>query len=1365
MNILLTSLLASVISLYSPDANLKAEINTDDVLSYSLTLDGTLIIADSPLSMELSGGEIWGKGKVRTCRHSSVNETLQSPYYRKSRVKNEYNEVRVEYKGGCSVVFRAYDDCFAWRFETRSRKPYCVKSETATFNFTADYGTYVSYTHKYDGTLESQYCDDFENVYAHSSISGWDRTHLGHLPLMVELPQGRKAVITESDLHSYPGMFLYNEDGGTCLSGRFAPVPDSLGTGGHNMVQEKVLTRKEHIAECDAGTRTFPWRIICLSREDREMADNDAVWCLASPCQDYSAFDWVRPGKVAWDWLNNWNIRGLDFVPGINTLTYKHYIDFAARHGIEYILLDEGWSEYGANDLFRVVPGIDLEEIVRYARENGVGVFLWAGHYPLQKDMEKVFSHYSSMGISGFKIDFIERDDQLAEEFIEKAARTAAEYHLMLNLHGIHKPVGLQRKYPNILNYEGIFGLEQMRKKGLPDYDMVKFDVTAPFVRFVAGFADYTQGAMRNASYSNFRPVPTEIMSQGTRCRQLAEYVVFDSPMSMLCDSPTDYEKEKEALDFISGIPTVWDETRVLDGKVGEYILLARRKGETWYVGGMTDWTARDLSFNPVELTGQEYSADCIVDGFAAHKFANDFRTLSRRGSEALTFHLAPGGGFVAVVKAWQGAVPEFISQDSGPVLGFCSDSGVKIMEQDGFRFKDLNRNGVLDPYEDWRLPAEERAENLASLMTIEEIAGLMIYSSHMKVESEVPTDSHLAFLDGEDGRHILITTVKDALTAAEWSNNIQSFCEKSRLGIPANNSSDPRNYTEADGEFNAGSGGDISHWPREIGLGATFDMDIIRRHGEVISQEYRALGITTALSPQIDMATEPRWRRFYGSFTEDCDLATDIARVYCDAIQTTEGSAGGWGCQSVNAMAKHWPGGGCGEGGRDAHFGFGKYAVYPGGNFAMQRKPFTEGAFKLKGGTARAAAVMPYYTISTDQNPSGENVANGFSSYIVNDLLRSEAAYDGVVCTDWAIVKDYKAPSIHSGKPWGVETLEKGERFLKVLEAGCDQFGGIKERDGILEAYRLWCGKYGQESAEARFRLSAKRLLINIFNPGLFENPYLVPEESAKTVGCPEFVREGYEAQLKSIVMLKNSSSVLPVKPGSKVYMPLRHTAASITHWRKQVPESWDYMITPEQAGKYFDFTDNPSDADFAIVYIKSPFGNWGYSEAGYTPISLQYSDYTAVSAREHSLGQGDPFEKENPDRSYRGVTEKTNNIDDMYMVRKTKEAMGDKPVIVVVAMDRPFVPAEIEPYADALLLTFGVSNQAVLEIINGTYEPYALLPCQLPADMETVEAQCEDVPKDMRPYVDKDGNCYNFAFGMNWSGVINDSRVKRYE
>lgn len=718
------------------------------------------------------------------------------------------------------------------------------------------------------------------------------------------------------------------------------------------------------------------------------------------------------------------------------------------------------------------------------------------------------------------------------------------------------------------------------------------------------------------------------------------------------------------------------------------------------------------------------------------------------------------------------------VCQTKGPTLGYTS---APILTLDGYAFKDLNRNGSLDVYEDWRKDARTRAQDLASRLTLEEICGLMLYSSAVDANDTLLDAKARSLLADDHIRHMLVRNVASPAVGAGWSNAVQAFCEEARLGIPSNNSTDPRNYTngtaninnykpEQDGEFDPSGESDISKWPRELGLAATFDMDLIRTHGEVVSAEYRALGITTALSPQVDIATDPRWRRFYGTFGEDPALSRDMARAYCEAFQNTPDSKTGWGAQSVNCMVKHWPGGGSGEGGRDAHFGTGKYAVYPGNNFEQGMVPFVDGAFKLPGKTQMASAVMPYYTISYGQDPSGQNVGNGFSKYIIQDLLRDKFKYDGVVCTDWGIVKDYNVPWEHKGTPWGTETLSGPERRLLCFEAGVDQLGGAKDNAESMAAYALWAQKYGEESARARFELSATRILVNIFRVGLFENPYVSPEKAAAVVGSKEFVAAGYDAQRKSIVLLKNEGGVLPLGKKVRVYEPLRHVPAGLSHWQKPTAAYDEYPVSKDLLGQYFEVVETPEEADIALVSIKSPVGHWGfvmpdekYPEGHYNPISLQWGPYTATTAREESLAGGDPRES-SANRSYRGFTETSSNSTDALLVQRTKAVMGDKPVVVLVAMERPFVPAEIEPWADALLVFCGVSNNALLDILSGVAEPYGLLPCQLPANMETVEAQCEDVPRDMECYKDSEGNTYDFAFGLNWKGVIDDARVRLY-
>ena len=716
------------------------------------------------------------------------------------------------------------------------------------------------------------------------------------------------------------------------------------------------------------------------------------------------------------------------------------------------------------------------------------------------------------------------------------------------------------------------------------------------------------------------------------------------------------------------------------------------------------------------------------------------------------------------------------IVQKGGPTLGYTS---APILTIGGRAFKDLNRNGELDPYENWRRPALERAVDLAGRLSIEEIAGLMLYSAHQPVPTPELTDAQKKFLGEDNLRHVLVTTVASPEVAARWNNNVQAFVEALGHGIPANNSSDPRNETAATAEFNLGSGGKISLWPTPLGLAATFDPAIVEQFGRIASEEYRALGIATALSPQIDLATEPRWSRFNGTFGEDPDLDTDMARAYVDGFQTTPGAKDGWGMKSVNAMVKHWPSGGPEEAGRDAHFNYGKFAVYPGGAFETHLKAFTEGAFKLDGGTGKATAVMPYYTISYGIDPSGDNVGNNFSKYIITDLLREKYGYDGVVCTDWGVTNDNRAIESFDGKCWGVEGLSVAERHFEVIKAGVDQFGGNNDKGPVLKAYQMWVKQFGEESARARFEASAVRLLLNSFRTGLFENPYVEPAASAALVGNPDFMQAGYEAQVKSVVMVKNHGKALPEIPGQagndgkkKVFVPERYfpQMPGMFGLSMGAPGHWDYPVDKALVEKYFDWAVEPEEADFALVVIEEPKAGSGYDVNdrkkggnGYVPISLQYRPYKAEYARKESIAGGDPKE-DFTNRSYKGKTVTTYNEKDLDLVMLTKKQMGDKPVVVVVRATRPVVLSELEPYADAVLIAFGVQNQAVLDLVSGAAEPSGLLPMQFPADMRTVEEQKEDVPHDMRPLVDADGNAWDFAYGLNWSGVIDDARTAKY-
>ena len=636
----------------SPDGHITASVTVGENISYTVSRDGQTLIAPSTISMNLSDGIVFGlNDKVRKTVRASFDETFPTVAYKKAEVRDNYNQILLNFKE-FSLIFRAYDDGVAYRFVSNldKKKTYEVISEQAEFNFGEDRQAFIPYVNSGAKTVEGQFFNSFENTYTVQNLSQWRKDRLAFLPLVVAADDGVKILITEADLTNYPGMHVIGTEGSNSLKGTFAPYPKVIEQGGHNKLQGMVKERENFIAKA-SGDEVFPWRVIVVSTSDSQLAVNDMVWKL-SPKQDVGTdYGWVKPGKVAWDWWNDWNLYGVDFKAGINNETYKYYIDFASTHGIAYVILDEGWAVNLQADLFQVIPEIDIQELVDYGKERGVGIILWAGYWAFNRDMEKVCKHYSEMGVKGFKVDFMDRDDQLMVNFHARAAETAARYDLMLDFHGTYKPTGLSRRWPNVVNYEGVHGLEQMKWRP-KECDQVTYDVTVPFIRMAAGPMDYTQGAMRNASKSNYRPVYNEPMSQGTRCRQLAEYVVFDSPLNMLCDSPSNYIAEAECTEFIAACPETWDESLGVNGKIGKYITIARRSGNAWYVGALTNWDERDITLDLSFLGEGEWTLDIFEDGPNAQKAARDYvhTTATVPASRKITVHLAPGGGWAAKI-------------------------------------------------------------------------------------------------------------------------------------------------------------------------------------------------------------------------------------------------------------------------------------------------------------------------------------------------------------------------------------------------------------------------------------------------------------------------------------------------------------------------------------------------------------------------------------------------------------------------------------------------------------------------------------------------------------------------------------------
>ena len=637
----------------SPNGKVQVTLGVDKAITYALSFDGQELIAPSEISMQITEGKkAFSPLKMKSAKPTKNEGTIDAVVYKKAKVDDNYNGLKVDFKEGFGLEVRAYDEGAAYRFTTTRKADYTVDSEKATFNFSKDWVSYYPYTRESaKGSIEKQFGTSFENTYTHDKLSKMDPTRLVFAPFIVEADNNVKMSITEADFEDYPGMYVRNEQGGKVLNGVFAPYPKRVEQGGHNKLQLLVKERENYLVKGTKGQRNFPWRVICLSDEDKQMADNDMVYRLASP-QRVSDVSWIKPGKVAWEWWNCWGVYNVPFKTGVNNETYKAYIDFASKYGVEYVILDEGWAVNLQADLFQIVPEINLKELVDYGKQKNVGIILWAGYYAFERDMEKVCKHYSEMGVKGFKVDFMDRDDAALVDFLYRSAAMAAKYKLVLDFHGIFKPTGLSRTYPNVLNYEGVAGLEQCKWSKLEEYDHVSYDVILPFGRMLAGPMDYTQGAMLNGSKTTYRPNNTEPMSQGTRCHQLAQYAVFFSPLNMLCDSPTHYEKEAECAKFIAGVPCVWDETVALESKIGEYVTIARRSGNTWYIGSITNWDGRQLTIDASKLGIGGKTAEVFRDGPNVGKVPSDYvhETVTVPADGKLNITMGHGGGYIIKV-------------------------------------------------------------------------------------------------------------------------------------------------------------------------------------------------------------------------------------------------------------------------------------------------------------------------------------------------------------------------------------------------------------------------------------------------------------------------------------------------------------------------------------------------------------------------------------------------------------------------------------------------------------------------------------------------------------------------------------------
>lgn len=623
----------------SPGGNIALHIEAGEKLIWSVKDRGQDIIAPSSASMQLQDVVLGENIRIVSSKSEKINTSFNAINYIKSTVVDNCNQLTLNCKGGYGIVFRVYDDAVAYRFFTKIKDSIIIKNETANFNFTNDDSAFIPI--QWDYREGQNFNSAFEALYHHIPLSQFPKDSLAFLPLLVDAGNGRKAEIMEADLEDYPGMYLNLNNTQKGLQSVFAPYPTKANIISRNYIPTE---RAGFIAKTN-GTRNFPWRIVAISEQDKDLLNNDIVQKLASAPR-ISDYSWIKPGLVSWDWWNNWNITGVDFAAGINTNTYKYYIDFAAANHLEYIVVDEGWSD--PYDLLKIKPAdFNLQEILDYGKQKNVGVVLWAIWYNIKRQMDTVFPLYAKMGVKGFKIDFFDRDDQVAVRSTYDIAQKAAQNKLIVDFHGIFKPTGLQRTYPNVVGYEGVKGLENFK---WADEDQPAYSTTIPFIRMMAGPMDYTPGAFRNATQNDFYANNDNPMAKGTRCNQLAEYIIFYAPFQMLADNPTTYMKEQECTDFIAKTPTTFDETVPLLGKVGEYVALARRKGNDWFVGAMTNWTERNLTLDFSFLPAGNYTAEIFHDGVNADRNATDYKKqiIQIKAGDKINIHLAKGGGWVA---------------------------------------------------------------------------------------------------------------------------------------------------------------------------------------------------------------------------------------------------------------------------------------------------------------------------------------------------------------------------------------------------------------------------------------------------------------------------------------------------------------------------------------------------------------------------------------------------------------------------------------------------------------------------------------------------------------------------------------------
>ena len=1333
-------------SLTSPDGHITVNVAVGNDIKYSISRDGKVLIAPSAISMNLSDGIAFGENdRLRKVNRSSYDETCPATAYKKAEVWDNYNQIRLQFNE-FSLVFRVYDDGAAYRFESNldKKKEYKVISEQAEFDFGTDRKAFVPYVIGLGGKqFDGQFYNSFENTYTVQNLSEWRKDKLAFLPLAVEADNGVKVLVTDANLTNYPGMYLLGDEGSTKLKGIFATYPKVVEQGGKHLLHGIVTERENFIAKV-SGDEVFPWRAFIISTDDAQLAVNDLVWKLSPPQEPGMDFSWVKPGKVAWDWWNGWNIYGVDFKAGINTETYKYYIDFAAAHNIEYVILDHGWAVKKKADLLQVIPEIDMPGLVKYGQEKGIGIILWAGYWAFDRDMENICRHYAEMGVKGFKVDYMDRDDQIIVDFHSRAAEMTARYGLLIDFHGTYKPTGLNRRWPNVVNYEGVHGLEQM-KWSSPSVDQVTYDVTAPFIRMAAGPMDYTQGAMRNATRANYRPVNDEAMSQGTRCRQLAEYVIFDAPLNMLCDSPSNYMREEECTKFISSIPTVWDESIGINGEIGKYITLARRSGKTWYVGSLTDWNGRDLTLDLSFLGEGNWTLDIFQDGVNADRAAQDYShtTAAVPDNRQITVHLAPSGGWVAKILP--------ASESAGADTAFKFRPKDKKIYHKGWI--DLNKNGVKDIYEDQAADIDARVEDLLSKMTIEEKTCQMVtlYGYGRVLADPLPTpewkeklwkdgmgaiDEHLnGFRQWGRAIELYSPYLWPASTHAAAMNEVQRFfIEDTRLGIPVDFTNEGIRGVEA---YRA------TNFPTQLGLGHTWDSELIHEVGRITGREGRLLGYTNVYAPILDVGRDQRWGRYEEVYGESPYLVGELG------VQMTLGMQTDF---QVASTAKH----------------FAAYSNNKGAREGMSRVDPQMAPHEVEN-----IHIHPWKEVISRAGLLGAMVSyNDYdgepiegSHYWLTERLRDEFGFKGYLVSDSDAVEYlYTKHNV---------AADMKEAVRQSVMAGLNVRCTFRSPDSYVLPLRELVeeGTVPMSVIDERVR----DILRVKFIVGLFDSPYQTDYEAAdEEVDGAKNNGVALRASLESLVLLKNASSDTPFGTDGKT-LPLN--AKALKRIAVIGPNADDtgyahlhYGPLGTKAVSVLDGLRTELDGKADVVYAKGcelVDRNWPESEVlPEDPTAEEIVGIAeAVKAAESAdvtvlvLGGGPRTCGENKSRTSLELPGHQNLL--LKEIIKT-----GKPVVVVLINGRPLSINYANKYADAIMEAWypgAHGGTAVAKALLGEYNPGGKLTVtfprtvgQIPFNFPYKPASQVDGRKELGQggWASRvNGSLYDFGYGLSYT------------